>query len=121
MFLTQRYTEADLATSPMVARWAAVVSAVHLCMRRGNPVPDSLQAQFDRITDPDSGLAARVSNGQMQIPGVPLRCDSRPMFSNHLVDRRYAFSKVRRSSANSSTAPTTLTRKTAEEPAPIHW
>lgn len=110
MHLTQRYTVEGLATSPLVARWATVVAAYFLCGRRGNPIPDSIAAEFARIMDLDGGLAAQVSSGRLQIPGLPLRCDMRPSWSNLQVDRRFIRNKTRVTKSNSSDSPTKLTQ-----------
>jgi phage gp36-like protein len=108
MYLHERYLEADLQTSPLVNRWATVVAATFLCQRRGNPVPDSLQSEWVRIMDPVAGLCHQISNGTRALPGIPLRCDMRPSFSNLRVDRRFLNNKTRVTKSNSSDSPTTL-------------
>jgi phage gp36-like protein len=110
MYLHERYEESVLATSPLVKRWATTVAAYFLCQRRGNPVPDILATEFQRIMDPETGLAFQVAEGKRQIPGLPSRCDMRPTFSNLKVDRRYPTSKTRVTRVNSSDAPTKLTQ-----------
>ncbi len=112
LYLRQRYTPAALATSTLVNRWCVVLSARFLCHRRGNPVPDSIERDYERIADPGEGLLVQVSEGRRQLPGIALREDLRPTWSNLQVDRRYRHSKIRVTKANSSDAPTKLTQDT---------
>ena len=109
-YLHERYLEADIVTSTLVNRWATVVAAVFLCQRRGNPVPESLLAEWQRILDPVSGLCVQIADGQRQLPGIPSRCDMRPTWSNLQVDRRFIRNKTRVTKSNSSEAPTTLSQ-----------
>ena len=113
LFATQRYAQAGLVNSPLFVEWNTLVAAYFLCYRRGNPVPESLQFEFDRIMDVENGLLAKVAKGKLQLPGVPLKADLRPTFSNLKVDRRYRQSKVRVTTNNSSNAPTKLTQDEA--------
>lgn len=108
------YSDAQLATSTLVNRWATVLSCHFLCTRRGNGPPESLQAEFQRIFD----LLQRVADGTYRIPGLALRGDFRPSMSNVAVDRRYPHSTIRVTRHNSTDAPTTLTQDQANEVLP---
>lgn len=110
LYLRQRYTQDILGTSKLVERWATVLAARFLCQRRGNPVPASLEGEYERIANPDGGLLARIADGSRQLPGLALREDLRPTMSNVDIDRRYQRSTVRVSRQNSSDAPTKLTQ-----------
>jgi phage gp36-like protein len=110
LYLRQRYTQAVLATSTLVERWAVVMAARFLCQRRGNVVPDSIEQEWNRIADPDGGLLSQISRARRQLPGMPLREDLRPTWSNLHVDRRYQRSTIRVTKQNSSDPPTKLTQ-----------
>lgn len=115
MYLHDRYDSAVLAQVNLVRRWAAVGSACYLCETRNNPPPESLRDQWDRLTAPPDGLLLKIGAGNQGLPGVPLRYDSRPSYSNLRIDRRYPTSKTRVTVANSSDSPTTLTQDDALE------
>lgn len=117
LYLRQRYTQAVLATSTLVERWAVVMASVYLCQRRGNVVPDSLHREYERIADTSEGLLVQIAQGKRQLPGKALRADLRPSWSNLTVDRRYRRSTVRVTRTNSTDAPTELTQdETIEYP-----
>lgn len=112
LYLRQRYTQAVLATSELVSRWCVVIAARFLCHRRGNVVPDTIEREWNRLADPDSGMLARIAQGKLPIPGLSLRADIRPTWSNLKVDRRRLTSKIRVTKANSSDAGTALSQDT---------
>ena len=105
LYARQRYTPALLVTSTLINRWAVVIAARFLCQRRGNPVPDSLESEWLRIADPTDGILVMIAKGKRQLPGIALRADLRPTFSNLVIDRRYQRSTVRVTTTNSSDAP----------------
>lgn len=108
------YSDTQLATSTLVNRWATTLAVFFLCQRRGNPVPDSLQAEALRIFE----LLQKVAEGNYRIPGLALRGDLRPSMSNVTIDRRYPVSTVRVTRPNSTDAPTTLTQDESHQPYP---
>lgn len=108
MYLRQRYTQAGLETSTLVNRWAVAIATRFLCQRRGNPPSDSLEKEWERIADPDNGLLVQIAEGKRQLPGIALRADLRPTWSNLQVDRRWRRSSIRVSQTNSSDADTAL-------------
>jgi len=116
MYATQRYSNVSigsapsLADSPLVRRWAVTLACYFLSMKRGNPPPESLLNQAERLLDPINGILVRVATGKLQLPGVPLRGDLFPAWSNLAVDRRWPISKVRVTEANSSDAKTSRSR-----------
>lgn len=101
LYLFQTYTPAVIAQSTWV-KWAtAVLAAVALARRRGNPVPASLAADFDRYLE---NLKA-IQTGVLALPGddglsAP-RFDNTPCVSNLRVDSRFRAS-VRRVTETSS-------------------
>lgn len=111
-YLTNRYSQASLQTSPIVTRWATTLASYFLSINRGNPPPESLAAEFTRIM---TLLVDVVSTGVYQLPGVSLRSDMRPTLSNLRIDRRYTQSKIRVEKAISSTTPTTSTQHAIED------
>jgi phage gp36-like protein len=110
MYATTQYEQTALATSTLINRWCVIMAVRILCTRRGNPVPDSLETEWNRITDPVTGLLRKISQNLLQIPGISKRADFRPTFSNVKVDRRWRHSTIRVTPTNSSDAPTTMTQ-----------
>jgi hypothetical protein len=115
LYARQRYDQAQLATSTLINRWSVVIAARFLCQRRGNPVPDSIESEWLRIADPTDGLLLLISKGKRQLPGIPLRADLRPTWSNLAVDRRYQRSTIRVTETNSSDAATDQSRDSKVE------
>jgi phage gp36-like protein len=114
LYLHDRYNPADLAACALVNRWAVVGAAVYLCQTRNNPPPESLRDMWDKLMAPD-GLIQQIGAGIHGLPGVQLRYDSRPSFSNLRIDRRWPTSKTRVTTVNSSDSPTVLTQDAAIE------
>lgn len=113
-FALMRYSETGLASSSLINRWATTLATYFLCLRRGNPIIDSLKSEFDRIMEVLEKVATGATGGIL--PGVPLRGDLRPSMSNLQVDRRYRHSTIRVTRANSTDAPTVLTQDHLNEP-----
>lgn len=110
--LNRRYASADLQSSNLIGRWATMLAATLLCRRRGNMPPESWDEEVQRIRE----RLEDVASGKKNLPGVSLRADLRPTFSNLRVDRRYRHSKVRVTQTNSSDAPSALDQDTSIEP-----
>ena len=93
------FTLVALATSPVMREFATVVAIRTLCMRRGNPIPESIELRYQEIVARD-GLLAAIVSGAMQlldsngnpIPGLK---SFGPVMSNLLIDRRFLHEKVR--------------------------
>lgn len=115
LFLLERYDETTLVASNLVNRWSVVVATRFLCQRRGNVVPDSIEREWTRLTDPRDGLLVRISEGQINLPGSALRADLRPSFSNLTIDQRHRRNTVRVTPTNSTDAPTALEQHTIQE------
>jgi Mu-like prophage protein gp36 len=111
LFCRQYYLAADLANSTLINRWCTVLSVYFLCQRRGNPVPESIQAEFERIML----YLERVRTGEMKLPDVPYAANLSPSFSNMTVDRRFPASRVRVEQRSSDGIPSALTQKFAGE------
>ena len=108
-----RYDVSTLNTSSAsetVKHWCIVLAAYRLCHTRGNPVPDSILNEFDRIMDPRDGELIMLSQGRYQIHGLSLRYDSAPTMSNLLVDRRHHHINIRMTKKISSRPTTVLTQ-----------
>lgn len=102
-YYCQRYTAAALATSVLVNRWAVRMAAYFLAGTRANPEPNSLVEEFNRIID----RLIEIRSGVGQIPGLAMRADLSPGFSNLRVDRRYIYRK-QRVTPNSTQAASTI-------------
>jgi hypothetical protein len=96
MSLLQRYTVAVCVASTWVRWCTAYLSARYLCLRRNNPVPESLQAeceQFEReLAAIFASKAHLIADDGMAAP----KFDMTPTVTNYTIDSRYARSKVRR-------------------------
>jgi phage gp36-like protein len=114
LYAQQRYTPAQLATSTLIARWTTTLACYFLCLRRGNPVPASIEGEFTRILS----KLEQIALGSLALPGIALRDDMRPSMSNLTVDRRYPQSRIRVTPNNSTDAPTRLTQDTVPDIVP---
>jgi phage gp36-like protein len=102
----QRYGASGLSGSQLIRRWATTLACCFLFQNRGNPIPMSLQAEFERIM----ARLERVMTGAMQLTGVAMIGDLRPTMSNRTIDRRYATRTVRTQRRISTDAPSKLRR-----------
>jgi phage gp36-like protein len=100
LYVLRRYDEAGVKTSRMLRQWCVVMATVYLCERRGNPVPESLVAEYQRIAE----KLPLIMRDEMRIPGVPLKGLNVPMFSNMHIDRRYV-RRQQRVAINSTNMP----------------
>lgn len=105
-YARQRYTPAGLLSCDLIKRWCVTLSAFYLSTTRGNPAPASLEKEYNRVL----AMLEKVSLGMFQLPGIPLRSDMRPTWSNLRTDRRYQQAKDRVQVETSSPAPTTQTQ-----------
>lgn len=112
LYCRGRYSEAGLSGSTLIERWSTILATCYLCERRGNPVPDSLAKEADRIYE----RLEKIQTGAMQLPGVAFGQDLRPAFSNLTVDRRYRYSKIRVTTPNSSNQTPKMVRHDAHQP-----
>ena len=114
----QQYTKTVLEGQAQVNAWCKKMAARFLCERRGNPVPDSLEREFERIAGP-GGFLDRVSRNRYQIADAPKRRELVPTVSNLKVDRRFRYSKLRVIRPTSSKAATLRTQdKNVDGPTP---
>lgn len=114
--LAKRFPLIALATAYLIREFATVIACRTLCMRRGNPIPDSLEMRYQEIVQRD-GLLDQVANGTL-----PLIDDEgelivgrgfAPTFSNLRVERRYPTQKIRVVQQTSSPAQSTQRRNFA--------
>ncbi len=103
------YPESELEQSALVSEWCVVMSAYYLCLRRGNPPPDSLANGFDRLMNP-TGFIFMARKGSFIIPGVASTPVNAPAITNYDIDRRYANRTARVISPTSTNLPSELPR-----------
>lgn len=76
-FCFRRYDPAQLALSSLVTDWAAVIAAYYLCVRRGNPCPEGIDALYqDAIAE-----LTEVKKALNDIPGIGVRRTYAPTIS----------------------------------------
>lgn len=105
-YARQRYTPAGLSGCDLIKRWCVTLAGFYLSTTRGNPAPASIEKEYGRIL----AKLEKVAAGTFQLPGVALRSDTRPTWSNLRVDRQYTQTKIRVEQQGSSQAPTTLSQ-----------
>ena len=98
---------------------AVVIALRRLCLRRGNPVPASLEDAYQELVAKDGWIDQVVSgktplvdgDGELlaRRPGIGV-----PSWSNLRVDRRYPSERVRVDQQSSDTRPTALERDSLE-------
>lgn len=91
LYLLERYDASHLNDSWIVHHWATVIAARWLCKRRGNPVPESIEDEYEEIIEE---LTA-VKQGEMSLGDVPQREADQPTWSNVTVDDRYRVKRIR--------------------------
>lgn len=106
LYCRPKYSAASLATNNLIKRWATVLACFFCSQNRGNPPPDSLARQAERIYK----QLERIRLCTLMLPGVALANDTRPTWSNRRVDRRFRNNSIRVTKTNSSSAPTKLSR-----------
>lgn len=80
-YLLGLYSDAALRASEWVALRTTDLALWHVCARRANPVPGSVQACYDRaIAD-----LVRFSTGHPQIPNTPMLRSTAPVVTNQRV------------------------------------
>ncbi len=116
LYAMQQYSEVGLASSRLIKRWCTDLAVFFHCELRGNPVPESLQREYDRIM----AELERVRAGILQIPGLAKRGDLRPSFSNLTVDRRYPRSIIRNVRVTSSEIPSVVRQNNVVDPPTVN-
>lgn len=111
LYCRQRYDQAGLAASEIVSRWAVVLACYFLSINRGNPAPEAIEAEYQRII----ANLEKIAAGLMSLPGVPMRSDSRPSMSNLRVERHHGQSKIRVKRNSSTDAASSLPIKHTSE------
>lgn len=107
-WLVPLYEANGLSESRLVKRWTAIHACVLLCKTQGNPVPDSLYDEFDRIFKSPEGLVHKAKTGKFVITDARRTSTNVPSFSNLTVDRRYRYEQVRVTPQNSSPVPSQI-------------
>ncbi len=102
MYCQFRYDAADLAQSWLVNDWATIFAARWLCSRRGNPVPQSLEAMYKEAIED----LKRVRAGQYDIPDIGTRSPAHPAWSNQIVRQQYWLKRLRVETPISDNTPT---------------
>lgn len=86
-----RYDSDQLAQSWLVNEWATIIATRWLCSRRGNPVPESIEAMYKSTIEDLQNVQA----GVLFIPDIGQRNPSGPTWSNVIVRPEYEFRKIR--------------------------
>jgi hypothetical protein len=111
--LARKYVDSQLAICPVVREYATVIACRQLTIRRGNPIPESLAAEYLNIIEKD-GLLDQLAAGLTQLVdqngNILLGRSFAPTYSNLQVDRRHPFEKVRVVQQTSSQVTTGLER-----------
>jgi hypothetical protein len=90
-----RYSPAQLAASATAEGWATTLALYWICLRRFNPVPESIRHLAE---DEDFGVLPEmrlVQTGAAQLPGAGEKKPAMPLWSNVTVDDRYWVKKLR--------------------------
>lgn len=80
----RRYTPDNLALSPLVRDWAAVLAAYYLSCRRGNDPPAGIAILYEEAI----ANMTEVKKGLNEIPGIPARKSYVPVFSSMRATQR---------------------------------
>lgn len=83
------YSVTALAASTLINRWTVVLAWYFLSINRGNPPPDALAVEYEKILKALESILAGAA-----LPGVAT--SNRPGMSNLTIDRRYPYSKIRK-------------------------
>lgn len=73
-----RYDIADLAANWTVNEWASILAARWLCLRRCNPIPESVQALYEEAVE----QLQQVKAGQYDLGDAAERTTKGPAWSN---------------------------------------
>lgn len=98
LYCWQKYSPQALSRSNWVARKANVLAACYVRAGRGNSVPDSLVDRCEKIMEE----LARVQEGSLLLPNVPLRHRLAPKMSNVRVNPRFDFRAIRKERGQST-------------------
>lgn len=113
-FLYPKYDLESLPESDLVRGWATSIACFYLCQTRGNEIPESMYADYDRIMG-DNGWLERTRNGKFILPCVRQQDTNVPTFSNHTIDRRFRREKVRVVPTTSSPIRSTIEQDRSPE------
>ena len=108
-YCQRRYDDIDLATAYLPNYWATVVAAHWLCVRRGNPAPESIASLMFGDGSPDNrgvmGDLHDVKDDKLDVPQIGTRNADKPKWSNVRIDGRYRTKQIRVERNNSETTP----------------
>ncbi len=107
LYACSRYDDAALAASWSAQRWATALAAQWLCRRRGNPSPESVDADAEGALEE----LAMLRSCALSLPDVGTRTAGWPFLSNVTVDLRYHTAKVRVEPSISEGTPTQYAQK----------
>lgn len=91
LYCLGKYDSSELAKSWLVNEWCVIITCRWLCQRRFNPVPESLQKQYEETIK----LLEQVQAGVYQLTDIGQRNASGPTWSNVIVRPEYEMRKVR--------------------------
>lgn len=107
--LCPRYDSEQLTGNDSITDIATVIACRLLCLRRGNPPPDSLEMRYQELMKYLEALAS----GAQKICGLRSKPGGTPVWSNLTVIRGYGDTKHRVIRGSSSTNQSALPRRTA--------
>ena len=118
--IAARYPIADVATKrpKLLVEYATVVAARTLCMRRGNPAPQSLEIRYQEITATDGSLD-KIASGKIRLidsTGAQIAAVSGGAMAhaNITIDRRFNKNQQRVIRSSSTVEPSTAMRRDSD-------
>lgn len=77
LYLLPHYSTTTLSGNNWVKYQSAIITAVLLCERRGNPVPRGVDRKYERLTE----RLERIGSGELHVPGAVRRRTDVPTLS----------------------------------------
>jgi hypothetical protein len=113
--ISQRYTIAQAAQSPMIEGFAKLITSRNLCTNRGNPIPESLELRYQEIMG-DGGKLDKIGMGKTKLVDangdlIRGRVGYAPGMSNLRVDRWRHNEQIRVVQGSSTRNDTTALEK----------
>lgn len=109
-YLFQRYAPIKLNDSWSCRRATSIIAAVWVCQRRGNPVPASLEKEYERVI----AKLEQIRDHILDIGGIAERESDQIGVSNVTIDSNYDVKQIRVQRSISDRTPT-------NSPGPQSW
>jgi hypothetical protein len=97
----KHYSPTAMLRSNLVAQWATWLSCYNLAARKGDDPPKVFAVEYEKILK----QLLMIMNGAMDIPGIPKRRASAPIWTNQTADIAYSYKVLRRQKGTSSKKP----------------